>query len=225
MSWSRSAVIEETCRMLDRRQQILDRGEGIIGWKLAFGASETRAKLGLDGPVVGLLLESGNREPGSTVSCEGWVNPVAEPEVAVHFDSDVPDPDRVMGSISAIGAAIELADVDAPAENIGEVFARNLFHRAVVLGPPDPSLRNIVGMRAQVSRNGSVITDTEELEAVTGGLESNLGHVAALLLEAGEMLRTGDVLIAGSIVPPISVRPGDEFAFELVPLSPISVTV
>jgi 2-keto-4-pentenoate hydratase len=132
--------------------------------------------------VVGLLFESGSKTPGSTISCEGWANPVAEPEIAVYFGTDVTDPGRVTEAISGVGAAIELADVDFPAEDIGEVYARNLFHRAVLLGPPDPSLRTIAGMRARVSRNGSVIADTEELEAVTGRLESNLGHAAALRL-------------------------------------------
>jgi 2-keto-4-pentenoate hydratase len=199
----------------------------MIGWKLAFGAPERLEQFSLDGPLVGFLPESNVWASGATVSCRGWVNPVAEPEIAVYLDRDVKDPERVGESISGLGAAIELADVDSPPEDIGKVLEGNIFHRAVVLGGRDNSRigGSVEGMDARIQRNGSSIASPENLEALTGGLVSILGHVAGLLQAAGERLRAGDVVIAGSIVPPISVRPGDEITFELVPLPPISVVV
>lgn len=152
---------------------------------------------------------------------------MAEPEIAVFLGTDVEDPDRVVESISGLGPAIELADVDSPPEDIGDVLEGNIFHRAVVLGQPD-HLRvdgTVAGLRARITKNGSEIADTEDLEALTGGIASILGHVAGLLLASGERLRAGEVVIAGSVIPPIPIRMGDEVTFELVPLPPISVTV
>jgi 2-keto-4-pentenoate hydratase len=213
--------------MLAERSRLLDQGERSIGWKLAFGAPAWLDKFGLLGPVVGFLPESNRRASGATVSCHGWVNPVAEPEVAVYFGSDVEEPDRVAGSISGLGAAIELADVQPPPEDLVEILAANIFHRGVVLGPPGPAPADghLTGMRARITMNGSVIADTGDLEALTGGLISILAHAAGLLETAGERIRAGDIVIAGSVVPPIPVRPGDEVTFELMPLAPISVNV
>jgi 2-keto-4-pentenoate hydratase len=225
--WDRASVLEGTRLMLDRRERLLEQGGRMIGWKLAFGAPHWLDKFGLAGPLVGFLAESNVRSSGATVSCRGWVHPVAEPEIAVYLGRDVDEPDRVAESISGLGAAIELADVDSPPEDIGGVLEGNIFHRAVVLGRPDHSRvgGSVVGMRARITNKGSEIADTEDLEALTGDIVSILGHTSWLLQAAGARLKAGDVVIAGSVVLPIPVRPGDEITFELGPLPPISVTV
>ena len=222
-----SVVRDGIARMLDQRRRRLERGEAMIGWKLAFGAPDRLQQFGLAGPLVGFLPESNVSASGVTISCRSWVNAVAEPEIAVYLGTDVEDPDRVVESISGLGPAIELADVDPPPEDIGDVLEGNIFHRAVVLGQSDHSRVDgtVAGMRARLTKNGSEIADTEDLEVLTGGIASILGHVAGLLLASGERLRASEVVIAGSVVPPIPVRPGDEIKFELVPLPPISVTV
>jgi 2-keto-4-pentenoate hydratase len=211
--------------MLEERARLLAQGEGTVGWKLGFGAPTWLEKFGLAGPLVGFLPTSRVTTSGAHVSCEGWVNPVAEPEIALYLGIDVDDPDLAGEAIAAVGPAIELADVDTPPEDIGEVLAGNIFHRGVVLGAPRPFEGSVAGMRARITKSGSVVADTQELEALTGGIASILGHVAGLLLAVGERLRVGDVVIAGSVVPPIPVQPGDHVTFELAPLPPISVRV
>jgi 2-oxo-3-hexenedioate decarboxylase len=225
--WDDASVLEGTRRMLDKRAALLEQGERMIGWKLAFGAPHWLDKFGHAGPLVGFLVESRVRPSGATVSCRGWIHPVAEPEIAVYLSGDVDEPDRVAESISGVGAAIELAEVDSPPEDLEGILEGNIFHRAVVLGPPDYSRvgGSVVGMRARVTNNGSEIADTEDLALLTGDLVSILGHTARLLQAAGTRLKGGEVVIAGSVVPPLPLRPGDEVTFELVPLLPISVNV
>ena len=50
-----------------------------------------------------------------------------------------------------------------------------------------------------------------------------VGHVANLLAHFGETLRAGQIIIAGSITPPIWVVPGETIGFHLEPLQPISI--
>ena len=225
--WDDASVLESTRRMLERRARLLERGERMIGWKLAFGSPHWLDKFGHSGPLVGFLAESNVRPPGSTFSCRGWIHPVAEPEIAVYLGKDVDEPDRVAESISGLGPAIELADVDSPPEDLERVLEGNIFHRAVVLGPPDHSRvgGTVVGMRARITNNGTEAADTEDLAALTGDLVSILAHTARLLQGAGTRLKAGELVIAGSVIPPIPLRPGDEVTFELVPLLPISVRV
>ena len=225
--WDDPAVRDGMRRMLEHRSEYLDRGESTIGWKLGFGAPVWLEKLGLTGPLVGFLPESRQHHPGATVSCQGWVRAVAEPEIAVYLGHDVDDPARAAEAISGLGAAIELADIDAPPEDIGDVLAGNIFHRAVILGEPDPGRAggDIGGLRARVTRDGTEMADTTDIEALTGGIVTILGHAAALLGAAGETLRAGEVVIMGSVTPPLPVQPGNEISFELAPLAPISVRV
>jgi 2-keto-4-pentenoate hydratase len=50
-----------------------------------------------------------------------------------------------------------------------------------------------------------------------------LRHVADLLDAFGERLSGGEVVITGSIVPPMPVAPGDRVEYELNPLGRLSI--
>lgn len=214
-------------RMLAQRSDVLESGGRTIGWKLGFGAPAWLEKFNLSGPLLGFLPESRSHPPGATVSCEGWVRAVAEPEIAIHIGEDVDDPSRAVEAVSALGAAIELADVDPPPEDIEQSLAVNIFHRAVILGEPKGELSpDQVGMlRARAHVDGVEVADTTDLETLTGSLVDILAHAAALLAAAGQRLRAGEVVIAGSVVPPIEISPGSEVSYELTPLDPVTVRV
>ena len=47
--------------------------------------------------------------------------------------------------------------------------------------------------------------------------------MAAALASFGETLRAGQVIITGSIVPPLPVAEGDEVIFHLDPIGSVSV--
>jgi 2-keto-4-pentenoate hydratase len=78
-------------------------------------------------------------------------------------------------------------------------------------------------LRARVVHKGLEIANTSDFEALTGELITIVQHVANLLGVFGETLDAGQIIIAGSITPPIWVQPEEEVTFELSPLEPISV--
>jgi 2-keto-4-pentenoate hydratase len=215
-------------RMLELRSDRLARGERAVGWKLAFGAPASLERFGLNAPLVGFITDATSQPSPGSVSCAGWRRPVAEPEIAVYISADVePGSGDVADSIGALGPAIELADVDPPPENIEEILAENIFHRGVVLGEPDPARAG--GKRddfeAHIDHAGTESVVTEDLESLTGDLVEVVGHCARLLDLAGARLVGGDVVVIGSIVPPLAIEPGQEVVFELAPLPAISVQV
>ena len=225
--WDNEGVREGTRKMLDLRARALDRGERPIGWKLGFGAPRSMARFGLSGPLVGFLTDATAHSPGSTVSCAGWQRPVVEPEIAVYIGSDLESGSNVAGSIAALGPALELADVYPPPEDLEEILAGNIFHRGVVLGEPDHSRAGAErsDLRARVLRDGNEVVDTSDLETNTGDLVEIVAHCATLLGTAGARLAAGEVVIIGSVVPPLAIEPGQEIEFELNPLPRISVHV
>lgn len=213
-------------KMLALRSERLAQGERHLGWKLGFGAPASLERFGLSAPLLGFLTHATLHEPGATVPVAGWESPVAEPEVAVYFSDDA-TPGRVADAIGAVGAAIELANIHPPSDDLEEMLAGDIYHRAVILGPKDPSRAGgrRDDLRARVIHDGETVADTTEFQQVTGDLVEILDHAASLLSAYGERLAAGDVVITGSVVPPIRIEPGQEVRFELEPLDAISVRV
>ncbi len=226
LDWKKPGVRQGTHRMLELRAEMIADGHGAIGWKLAFGAPASLERFDLAGPLVGFLTSATVHSSGTTVSCQGWKRPVAEPEIAVYIGSEVHQ-GRVAESISGIGAAIELANVDPPPGDIEEMLAGDIYHKAVIFGEPDWGRAggDRSGLTARVLHDGDEVLNSTDLEAMTGEMIEIVGHAAALLDAAGAGMSAGDIVIIGSVTPPISIEPGQEIVFDLSPLEPISVNV
>lgn len=224
--WDQPAVRSGMTRMLELRERALQRGEMAIGWKLAFGAPGSLARFGLSGPVVGFLTDATLHPSGSTVSCSGWAAPVAEPELAAYFGSEVEDPNLAADAIAGIGPAIELANVDPPPEDIGDVIAGNIYHRAVLFGKADDRVigHDVDALRGTVQHVENVV-EIEDLQAMTGRIEFIVAHAAGLLQTVGETFHENDVVILGSVTPPLRITPGAEVAFTLGSREPVTVKV
>jgi 2-keto-4-pentenoate hydratase len=156
------------------------------------------------------------------------VKPVAEPEIAVYLGKDVPrgaSREAAGAAISAIGPAIELADLDRAPDDVEAILAGNIYQRHVVLGARDASRAGCVldGLVARVTRGGTQIAGTTESGSFTGDPLDIVRHVADLLAAFGERLRAGQLVITGSVVPPLFVEPGEEVVFALEPIGGVSV--
>jgi len=79
------------------------------------------------------------------------------------------------------------------------------------------------GLLGRVLRNGTEVATTSDPQAATGELVDIVRHVADLLSAFGERLRAGQIIITGSIVPPLWVEAGEEIAFQLDPIGAVSV--
>jgi 2-keto-4-pentenoate hydratase len=76
-----------------------------------------------------------------------------------------------------------------------------------------------------VYRDGVETASTIDLQSLTGDFIDIVRHVADLLSVFGEKLRAGDIIIAGSIVPPIMSTTNEEIRFFLDPVDSISVNL
>lgn len=216
--------------LLRARQELVAAGFRPVGWKAAFGSPQAMQRLGISRPLVGFLTERTLLAPDSVVSIAGWTRPVAEPEVAVYLGRDIPPqapPELIRQAIAALGPAIELADVDRPAqEQLEAVVAGNVYHRHFILGPRDTARAggDLAGLVGHVFRGGQRVAVVEDLQANPGPMVEVLAGMARALAQAGEALRAGQVVITGSVVPPIPLTDQDDFlAFELVGLGRVSV--
>ena len=214
---------------LARWRRLLASGAARVGWKIGFNSEAAQKQLGLDGTVVGYLTQATVLAPGTSHSLAGSHLVCAEPEVAIHVGRDVPagaDGEAARAAIGALGAAIELVDIDRPLDDLEAILAANVFHRAVLLGPARAERAGgaLAGVTARAFLNGDEVASADAA-AAAGDLSAVVRHVADWLAAFGERLCAGDRIICGSLAPPIWVKPGDRVRVDLGPLGAVEVAL
>jgi len=216
-------------RQTTLRRTRLSAGGAIAGWKIGFGAPAALQRLRIDKPLIGFVLQAALVTNDGRVSLTGWQKPVAEPEIAVYLGSDLSagvDDATARQAIAAIGPAIELADIDAPMDDVEAILAGDIFQRHVILGPRDETRAGLTldGLRGQVTRKGTKTDAPADLESNTGRIIDIVRHAANAVTACGEMLRAGQFIIAGSVMPPLFLEASDEaVSFALEPTGSVSV--
>ena len=200
---------------LAEARRTLARDERPLGWKLGFGTRAAMQKLGIDAPLVGYLPTANRLESGAVVDISKWGNPKLEPEIVARAGEN--------GVITAIGAAIELVDLDTGESDPEAILAANIFQRHVLLGPvSEGASPGDVTLRVLV--DGEDVATAEDVTEATGDLGKLVEHVAGTLEAAGEALERGDLVICGSIVPALDVAPGQTVEVRLPPLGSLTVS-
>ncbi len=242
VGWSDDRAMRGFARQMVALDEAQARGEAVLGWKVGFGAPAAMAKLGLEAPVIGHLLASARLADGALVDVRGWVKPVVEPEVAVTLARDLDGSEDRAAALAAIGTiapALELADLAFAPDDVERIVAANIYQRHVVFGPaivPRPDDRGEAlhpALAASVWHRGvqcgspveSSLAVPDRLHALTGDPVDIVRHVAKVLAGCGRRLRAGEVVITGSIVPPVLGVAGDMVRYTLDPAGSVTVTL
>jgi 2-keto-4-pentenoate hydratase len=224
--WEDPRVVRGFERQLEARRRRLETGEQPVGWKLGMGTQQAMEAIGTTGPLVGYLTQRTLVPAGREVVVGDWTEAVLEPELAVHVAHDVPggaDLETAAAAIGSLAPAIELVDFDGPRGHVESVLAGNIFHRAVLLG--DRGAASAEGVRLDLVRDGETVAETDEPTALNGPLPELVRHVADFLAAFGEMLRAGEVIITGSVVPALPVAAGQRLEARFPPLGEVSVSL
>jgi 2-keto-4-pentenoate hydratase len=196
--------------LLARREDELAGGALSVGWKIGINASALQAHFGLSGPVVGYLTDATVHEPGVPIDIASWTHPALEVEVAIRIGSD--------GAVAALAPALELVDLNLGFDEIEPILAGNVFHRGVIFGPElvEPEVRDL---QVEVRRAGERVASGQltEQPAVT------VGVVRSFLDAHGATLMPGERIIAGSLIAPMAVAPGDDITVSFGSLGLLGV--
>ena len=203
-------VVAALRAQLDQWRAALRDGAERVGWKVALGIPEVEELVGA-APLFGHLTSATRLESGATYSAATAAVPRVDAEVAVEVGRD--------GEVVGLGTALELVDVGRPPSDFEGIVAANVFHRAFVLGPSRPVAPG-ERLEARLSVGGRLRGSAPAPGDFTGTVRA----VAALLAACGESLRSGDRIIAGSLIQ-VAVAPGDEVAVEIAGLGEVGVRV
>jgi len=196
---------------LARRAAELEAGAEPLGWKIGINLPAVQERLGITESVVGYMTSRSLVEAGGEADVSAWSAPMLEPEVAIRVGAG--------GTVATLAPAIELVDVDLPFDDVEPILAGNIFHRHVVLG----------GEVADVEPAGEcrVVVDGEEVAtaSIDCDAEGTVAHVAEFLERHGARLAPGEVIIAGSLTPPVPVPAGARAEVAVGELGPVAVTL
>lgn len=202
-------MVDERLRFALQQQLLewraeLATGAERVGWKIGRG---TEAEPW--GPVVGHLTSATRLDPGAAFHAQGTTDLRVDAELAVEVGED--------GRAAGFATALELVDLDRPADDVESVVASNVFHRAFVLSASLPQLPEPLTAR--------VLVDGEIRGEGSGTYDPMLLERASeLLAAAGERLEPSDRVITGAIMQ-VPVGPGDDVEVELGGLGRLSVTI
>lgn len=191
-------------------------GRRIVGRKVGLTAKAVQIQLGVDQPDFGVLFDDMLIDDGGVLYARDVLQPKAEAEVALILGRDLPAGQvtvaDVEDAIDEVVAAIEIVDSRISDWKItfADTVADNGSSAKFVLGRTRKPLAGLdlwtCGMALEV--NGAV--------ASLGAGAACLGHplnaatwLANILVERGEPLRAGDIILTGALGPMVAIKPND----------------
>ncbi|MEO8716042.1 MAG: fumarylacetoacetate hydrolase family protein [Acetobacteraceae bacterium] len=200
------------------------------GFKIGATAKRMQDYLGLSGPAAGFMAASGMLASGARRRFADFTAPGVECEVAVRLARDLPagpcTPERAGAAVGELMAGIEVVENrygDLGVLGTPALIADQVFHAAAVLGAGMADWRglDLVGLAGQISVDG---------EPRGGGVAGDLlGHPMNCLawLAASEVaaafggLRAGQVVMLGSVTPPIWLNGPADIVVAFPPLGEV----
>lgn len=203
-------------------QQVVAERRGALpvgGFKIGATGTRMQQVLGIDHPCGGFMAKADIHRSGVALRHAGFRNMAVECELAVRLGADLPPgpttPQAARAAVAEVFAAIEIVENRYGKPPIGDLkavgtptmIADQVYHAAAVLGDPPADWRGLDLL-------------TIEGRALLDGVQKNAGRGAELLGDplralawlAGSAvaaafggLRAGQVVLLGSVTPPVWV--------------------
>ncbi len=218
----RDLSLDEAYRVQAEVAALRAPAERVVGYKVGCTGPGTRAQFGLDGPIRGLLYDTELHASGSEISSSAYAELAIEGELAVRLGDE--------GRIAEVFPVIELHNYVFRGQppTLQELVANNGIHAGVVLPPPSAGTpwredEPLTG-RLTVRIDGTCVEEGP-MDGVPGGPAGSLRWLAAHLADHGLSLRPGQLVLTGTPLGLIRVRPGASIKVSAEHLGAVEVTV
>lgn len=204
-----------------------------IGFKIGATGRRMQLYLGVGAPIAGFMAARDVYRAHAELRFADFVQPGAECEVAVRLAHDLPagpcSPERARAAVGAFVAGIEVVENrygDLRALGTPTLVADQMYHAAAVVGEPggtDWRTLDIGALSGRISLGDGTRDE--------GGTADLLGHpMNALAWLAGSPvaaafggLRAGQVVMLGSVTPPIWLQGPATVTVTFEPLPPVTL--
>ena len=202
-------------QLLQVRRRV-EAGSGVVGYKVGLTSEAMRRQLGVDAPDFGHLLSDMAHHEGIAIPAARYLQPRAEPEVALVLGKPLHHKDVSASDIAAAAAyavaAIEVIDSRIANWRIGllDTVADNASSGGFVLGRVRMALDRFdpAAVRCVFEHNG-VVAAIGGGATVLGSPLASAAWLANELIGRGVALAPGHVILTGSLTAAVPVGPGD----------------
>ncbi len=207
-------------------------GRRVLGRKVGLTSAAMQAQMNVSQPDFGHLMDDMFFTEHVPISADRFLQPRAEPEVALVLGRDLTGPGVTVAAAAAavdfVLPALEIIDSRIADWQIGivDTIADNASSGGVVLGSTARRIDEI-DLRlggCTLHRNGE-IAGTGAGGAVLGSPLNSLAWLANTLGGRGEGLHAGQVILPGSITASIPFEPGDVITATMAGLGSVTAVI
>jgi 2-oxo-3-hexenedioate decarboxylase len=207
----------------------LARGDRRVGVKLGFTSRAKMVQMGVSDLIWGRLTEGMIVEDGGVLHLAGYVHPRVEAEVAFLMRKPLSGrvtPLQALDAVEAVACALEIIDsrYEAFRFSLADVIADNASASGFVVGPwrrPDTDTANL-GMILSVDGRPEAFGSSS---AILGHPLRALVAAARVVVEGGEVLEAGSIVLAGAATAALALAPGQHISLETEALGRVQFAV
>lgn len=207
-------------------------GARVVGKKIGLTSFEVQKQIGVDQPDYGVLFHDREILNGQSVSYADLLQPKAEVEIAFVLDKTLDKPDMtVVDIIRAIDfalPAIEIAGSRIADWNIklSDTIADNASASHYILGSTPVDLKGFdnVNCGMQLFRNGTLASEGKG-SACLGSPLNAVMWLANRMIEIGNPLRKGELILSGALGRFIDIHPGDHLEASIQGLGKVYLQI
>lgn len=205
------------------------------GFKIGATGRRMQEYLGLAGPVAGFMVASGVQGNGARFRRADYIQPGFECELAVRLGRDLPagpcSQEQAASAVGELMVGIELVDNRyGPMDSLHmpTLVADQMFHAAAVQGAPAPSGWrdwDLAAIQGKILIDG-VVRDTGIGGELLGHPMRSLAWLAGSALAAAfGGLKAGQVVMLGSVTPPVWLDGPATVRVEFLGLAPVALAL
>lgn len=208
-----------------------EQGRVTIGRKIGLTSTAVQAQLGVDQPDYGMVYADTCYCSGAQISVGQFLQPKIEAEIAFVLKSDL-DADNltiidVINAVDYAVAALEIVDSRVANWDISlfDTIADNASYGGIIVGttPVPLSQLDLESCKMQLANGDAVVSEGEGRACLGNPLLATL-WLANMMIENGQPLKAGDVVLSGALGPMIAVKSGDSFTASIDGLNSVSVS-
>ncbi|CAN5227716.1 fumarylacetoacetate hydrolase family protein [soil metagenome] len=223
-------TLEEAYRvqacLLERRYL---RGERRVGIKMGFTSRAKMAQMGIDDVIWGRLTDAMQVANGGQIDLASFVHPRVEPEIAFLLSAPLGGrvtPAEALAAVGGVAPALEIIDSRYRdfKFSLTDVVADNSSSAAFVVGSwsaPETDLSSL----AMTLHIDGVARQVGSSSAILGDPILSLIAAARLAHEAGDPLRSGDIVLAGGATAAEPLDAGQRIHLDVEVLGQASFSV
>jgi 2-keto-4-pentenoate hydratase len=202
------------------------------GFKIGATARRMQEYLGLSGPAAGFMAIGNLYRSGATVQFADFLRPGVECELAVRLARDLP-PARCTQEQAAEAVGDLVAGIEIVENRYGELklgtptlIADQVFHAAAVMGESglqDWRSLDIASLRGQLVVDGHLRDEGVGADLMGHPLNCLAWLAGSAVAAAFGGLKAGQVVMLGSVTPPVWLTGPASVTVEFTELPPVQV--